>query len=158
MAGGPIFPYSIAPITAGKVFPGLYDGGSNDKEWGIMVIASLDADATVRLAFQMPPSFPSGTGKLVLKSRANATTGVAKVNPKWVSIAPEEDPGTAVNAEGVQTVTWAGGDADVDKETKVTLDADTLVVAERVYMDLVFETASWTLAAESLWVPSIIWE
>lgn len=159
MAGGPIYPISAVPITSGKVFPVNYNGGSNDQELGLGVMASLDGDSVWRLAFKMPPSsLPSGTGKVVLHGRANATSGDAKVDPKWVSIAAEEDPGTAVNSETTQTVTWAAGDADVIKELKVTLDADTLVAGETVYMDLTFITTSWTLAAQSMWQAFIIWE
>ncbi|HJX58192.1 MAG TPA: hypothetical protein VJ325_05680 [Thiobacillus sp.] len=123
------------------------------------VAASIAADSTWRLRFQMPPTLPSGTGKLRLLALANATSGNAKVNPKWASVAVEEDPSSATPvAETVQTVTWGAGDADQYKELKVTLDADTLVANEVVVMDLVFETASWTLAAVSTWIAIIIWE
>ena len=107
----------------------------------------------------MPPSLPTGTGKLRLLALANATSGVAKVNPKWVSVAVEEDPsGATLNAEGTSTVTWSTGDNDQYKELKVNLDADTLAASEEVVMDLVFETTSWTLAQVSTWIASIIWE
>src|SRR4030066_2347409 len=161
MSGGPIFPNSAYPVTAGNVFPNFHVGaGANSKhDEGMGVAASIAADSTWRLRFQMPPTLPSGTGKLRLLALANATSGNAKVNPKWVSVAVEEDPSSAPPvAETVQTVTWGAGDADQYKELKVTLDADTLVAGEIVVMDLVFETASWTLASVSTWVASIIWE
>lgn len=162
MSGGPIFPNSAFPVTAGRVFPNVHVGaGANSKhDEGLGVEASLGADAIWRLRFQMPPTtLPTGTGKLRLLALANATSGAAKVNPKWVSVAVEEDPsGATPVAETVQTVTWAAGDNDQYKELKVTLDADTLVASEVVVMDLVFETASWTLAAVSTWQASVIWE
>lgn len=161
MAGGPIFPNSIFPVTAGRVFPNFHVGaGSNSKQdEGLGVEASVGADATWRLRFLMPPSLPTGTGKLRLLALANATAGNAKVNPKWASVAPEEDPSSAtLQAEGTQTVSWSTGDNDQYKELKVTLDADTLVASEVVVMDLVFETSSWTLAQVSTWIPSIIFE
>ena len=161
MSGGPIFPNSAYPVTAGNVFPNFHVGaGANSKhDEGMCVAASIAADSTWRLRFQMPPTLPSGTGKLRLLALANATSGAAKVNPKWVSVAVEENPSSATPvAETVQTVTWAAGDNDQYKELKVTLDADTLVAGEIVVMDLVFETASWTLASVSTWVASIIWE
>lgn len=161
MAGGPIFPCSAFPATAGKVFPNFHvgDGGVSDEDQGLGVMASVDGDATWRLRFPMPPTLPTGTGKLRLLALADAVAGVAKVNPKWVSVAVEEDPSSAaLNAEGVSTVTWAAADDDVYKELKVTLDADTLVASEMVVMDLVFETADWTLAAVSTWIVSIVWE
>jgi len=161
MAGGPLFPHSAYPVTAARVFPNIHVGaGSGSKhEEGLGVEASVGADSTWRLRFALPPTLPSGTGKLRLLALANATSGVAKVNPKWASVAVEEDPSSAtLQAEGTQTVTWAAGDNDQYKELKVTLDADTLVASEIVVMDLVFETSSWTLAQVSTWTVSIIWE
>lgn len=161
MSGGPIFPHSIIPVTAGKVFPSVHVGaGSNSKhDEGMGVMASLDGDAIWRLRFQMPPSLPTGTGKLRLIALANSTANSAKVNPKWASVAMEEDPSSAtLQAEGTNTLTWGAGDADQYKELKVTLDGDTLVASEMVVMDLTFETTSWTLAVVSTWIASIIWE
>lgn len=162
MAGGPIFPNSAFPVTASRVFPNFHVGaGANSKvDEGMGVQASVGADSIWRLRFHMPPtSLPSGTGKLRLLALADATSGAAKVNPKWASVAVEESPsGATLNAETVQTVTWASGDNDQYKELKVTLDADTLVAGEVVVMDLVFETSSWTLAQVSTWIASIIWE
>ena len=158
MAGGPLFPISAVPLTSGKVFPVLYNGGSNDLEQMMGVMASLDGDAVWRLAFKMPPSLPTGTPYMVLHARANATSGNAKPNVKWNNPAAEDDPGGSVNAEGVGTITWAGGDADVIKELKVQLDAITLTAGRSVYVDLTFETSAWTLAAQSGWQAFIIWE
>ena len=160
MAGGPIFPRSAYPTTS-NAFPYIYTGaGSNSKHEEVLAVAaSLAADTIWRLRFQMPPSLPTGTGKLRLLLLANATSGNAKINPKWVSVAVEEDPSSATPvAETVQTVTWGAGDNDQYKELKVTLDADTLVASEEVVMDLTFETSSWTLAQILGVIPSIIWE
>lgn len=160
MAGGPIFPRSAYPVSE-RVFPNVHVGaGANSKhDEGLGVEASVGADAIWRLRFQMPPTLPTGTGKLRLRAMANATSGDAKVNPKWASVAVGEDPSAAtLNAETVQTITWAAGDNDKYKEIKINLDADTLVAGEEVVMDLTFETLSWTLAQVSTWVASIIWE
>jgi len=161
MAGGPIFPHSAFPVTAGNVFPNFHIGaGANSKQdEGLGVAASIGADSTWRLRFWMPPSLPTGTCKLRMLALANATSGAAKVNPKWVSVAPEEDPsGATLNAEGTSTLTWAAGDNDQYKELKVNLDADTPVGGEVIVMDLVFETSSWTLAQVSTWQVAVIWE
>lgn len=160
MAGGPIFPHSTFP-TSSDTFPNFHVGaGANSKhDEGLGVSASLSGDATWRLRFQMPPTLPSGTGKLRLLALANSAANAAKVNPKWVSVAIEEDASSAtLIAETVQTLTWSSGDEDVYKELKITLDADTLTASEEVVMDLVFETSSWTLAVVSTWIVSIIWE
>jgi hypothetical protein len=143
------------------VFPSVHVGaGANSKhDEGLGVEASLGADAIRRLRFEMPPSLPTGTGKLRLLLLANATSGAAKINPKWASVAVEEDPsGATLNAETVQTVTWAAGDNDQYKELKVNLDADTLVASEVVVLDLTCETSGWTLAQVLTMRPSVIWE
>jgi hypothetical protein len=159
MAGGPIFPYSAVP-SSDDVYPVMIEGGTNSREELMLgVEASLGANAIWQLTFLTPISLPTGTGKLQLWARANATSGDAKVNAKWASVAAEEDPDTVtLNAEGTSTLSWSTGDAYQYKELEITLDADTIVAGEVIYMDLTFETSSWTLAAESGWIPRIIWE
>ena len=160
MAGGPIFPHSAYPTTS-DAFPNIHVGaGANSKhDEGLGIVASLGANTIWRLRFQLPPTLPTGTGKLRLLALANATANAAKVNPKWASVAVEESPsGAALNAEGTGTITWGAGDNDQYKELKITLDADTLVAGEEVVLDLTFETVGWTLAVISTWISSIIWE
>lgn len=158
MSGGPVFPHSSFPVTAGRVFPNIH-AATNAHLEGLGVEASLGADAIWRLWFQMPPTLPTGTCKLLLRAIANATSGNAKVNPKWKSFAAEETVSSpSLNAEGVVTVTWSAGDADQLKETKITLDADTPVAGEEIILDLTMETSGWTLAAVSTWVVSVLWE
>lgn len=162
MAGGPLFPHSRVAITD-NVFPNVHIGaGANSKHdegLGVANATDLDADATWRLRFQMPPLLPSGVAKLRIVSIANATTGVLRVNPKWVSVAIGEDPSSAtLAAEGAQSITWAAGDNDDYKETKITLAADTIVPSEIIAMDLVFEDVSTTLAVVSTHIVTVIWE
>ena len=160
MAGGPIYPRSAYPTTS-DAFPNIHVGaGANSKhDEGLGVVASLPTDTIWRLRFKLPPILPIGIGKLLLEALAAATANVARVNPKWASVAMGEDPSSAsLNAEGVVSITWAAGDSDDYKETKFILDAGTLVAGEVVVMDLTFETASWTLAVVSTWMPSLIWE
>ena len=162
MSGGPVFPHSAYPATTGRVFPNIHTGAgaSSKHEEGLGVEASVGADSIWRLRFRMPPTtLPTGTCKLDLWALANATTGNAKVNAKWVSVANNEDPSSAtLVAEGTSTLSWAGGGNDKYTNLKVTLDADTPVAGETIVMDLTFETASWTLAVVSTWQASVIWE
>ena len=162
MAGGPIFPRSVyLGGAAGRLFPNFHVGaGANSKyDEGVGVGASIASDSVAELRFQMPPTLPTGTCKLKLRALANATSGAAKVNPSWASVAAEEDPSSAtLNAEGTGTITWAAGDNDQYKELEIILDADTPVADEEIVMKLTFETTSWTLAAVSTWIASIIWE
>lgn len=158
MSYGPIFPHSALPMTSSRVFANVH-AATNAHVEGLGVEASVGADSTWRLWFQMPPVLPSGTCKLRLLAISAATSGNAKVNPKWKSFAPEEDiDSPTLNAETVQTVTWAAGDDHQFKELKVTLDADTVVAGEEILMDIVFETSSWTLASVSTWIAAIIFE
>lgn len=157
---GMIFPHTAIPITKNKIWAGPHiatDG--NPYDMGLQVMASLDADAVAELVFSMPPSLPTGTAKLLLIGLSAAIANSAKVNPKWCSVADgESNQATARQAEGVSTITWAAGDTDKYKYTKVTLDADVIVANEQVCMSLTFETAGWTLASISTWIACIIWE
>ncbi len=161
MSGGPISPNSILPITANKLWCGPYIASDSSlQDIGIQVMASLDADAVARLVFPMPiGSLPSGTCKLRLLAIANATSGSAKVNAKWGSVAAGEAAKEVTRAaEGTATLTWAAGDTDDYKELLITLDADTPVAGEMICMDLTFETSGWNLAAVSTWIAFVIWE
>jgi len=161
MAGGPIFPYSPYPATEGNTFPWFYegDGGVSPHELGLGIKASIGDDSIWELRFAMPPVLPTGTCKLRMFCMADAVAGAAKINPKWKSTAMGEDPTIgALHAEGTSTVTWGAGDDDDYKELKITLDADTVVANEVIVMDLVFETAGWTLAELSTYVVFVIWE
>ncbi len=160
MPGGPLLMTSAVPDTSGNVFPGVHTASTKYRE-GLGVAANISSDRIWHLEFTMPPVLPGGTCKLVLIAVANATSGVAKVNPKWVSVDPAagENAFTATrNAEGTTTLTWSTGDNDDDKQTKITLDADTVVAKETIVMDLVFEATGWTLAQQSTWTAFLVWE
>ena len=149
--------------SSSRVFPNVASTTTNAvKLEGMGVEASLGADAYWELLFVMPPTLPSGTGKLNMRAVANATSGAAKINPKWVSVAEEETLDLAAGsffAEGVQTITWAASDNWQPKASKVTLDADTLVANEFVLMRITMETSGWTLAQIMTLIDySIIWE
>ncbi len=157
-----LFPVSVFPATEGKVYPDVYATTSNSfLIEALGVIASLSADAELHYVFRVPASLPSGTAKLEVLAMAPAVAGAAKFNPKWKSVAVEDDMDLAagsLNAEGTQTLTWSTGDDDQFKSAKVTLDADTVVADEFIVLRLVMETSSWTLAEKSIWLPTVIWE
>ena len=159
-----IFPTSRPVLvgTNGHIYEGLYQGAGStrDDQFGIGVTdgTTLTADVIAHLRFQMPQTLPSGTATLYVRARANAATGAAKWNPKWVSVASGEDPSSAtLNAEGTQTLTWSTGDADDYKLGSVALDADTVVAGEVIHIDFTFEDTSWTLAVDSIWDIWIDW-
>jgi len=161
MAGGPIFPYSQFPVTDGETYPMIYlgDGAFEDRESMMGCSSDWTSDKVWHLTFRMPPgSLPSGTGKLIIHSRADAVTGTVVYDPQWKSVAATEDPSTgALNAETNTTATWTTAEDDIIKETKITLDADTLVAGETVHMDLLFDSTS-TMAVESGHIAFIQWE
>jgi hypothetical protein len=148
MAGAILYPFSAVPVTAPRVFPNIYTGGgANSKhESGLGWEASVGADSTWRLRFRVPTALPSGTAKFSGWCLANATSGDAKLNVKWVSVANGESPSAATPvAETVATLTWAAGENDKYKELLVTMDADTVMANEVIVMDIVGETSGWTL-------------
>lgn len=150
MAGGPVHPSSAFPVTAPRVFPNFHVGaGANSKqEEGLAFEASLGADAIWRLRYDLPTTLPTGTLTLRLRCLANATSGAAKLNPKWATVAPANDPSSAtLTAEGTQTLTWAAGDADDYRDVDVALDAVTALAGNTIALDLTGETTGWTLAA-----------
>jgi hypothetical protein len=162
MAGGPIFPHSAYPATANNLFPTIYSGGgaNSKQEEGLGVAASIAADSTWRLRFQIPPVLPTGTAKLLLRALANATTGNARVTPALAKVAGGSSPSAAtLTNEAQQTITWTA--ADVYKDTEVVL-TNTVIGAgdegKALVCDLVFNSASWTLAQVSCWQVSLIWE
>ena len=155
MPGGHLFPISTYPVTAPRVFPYFLTAEMPE---GLAYEASLGADAIWRLFYRMPAVLPSGTCKLRLVCQANATTGNAKLNPKWKSYGANEVPAAAdLTAEGVQTIAFATTAYRLT-ETTVNLDADTPVAGELVMLDLVGETSSWTLAQILSVQASIFWE
>ena len=161
MAFGRLAPYSKFPLTTGNTYPLFYDpaaGAGARQEEMMGVAASIAADSTWVLMWAMPPTLPSGTMKLELRFRTSATTGNTKVNPKWDGVAINASPAAAtLSAEGT-TTTAAAGTAHVPTQIKINLDATSIAAGEILAMHLVFETASWTLAAQSGWQAWIIWE
>jgi hypothetical protein len=163
MSGGPLFPFSICPVTHDRTFYYLYTTASvtgMQEINGMGVQASVGADSIWGLIWQLPPStLPTGTLTLNLLAQASAVAGNAKVNAKWAAISTGVDPGaTSLSAEGVSTLTWAAGDTDKIKILTITLDAATAPTAgQMIVMNLTFETSSWTLAALSCWNAYLTW-
>lgn len=161
MSGGPLLPSSIYyGAASGNVSPTYYTPATNTNNAGYMegsgVVASLGSDAAVTLQFNLPESIPTGTMKLRMLAWANATSGAAKVTVSDAQTAPGSNIGaTTLTAESQATVTWTV--ADVIQENKVTLS--TTPAANDILTCLVtFNTSGWTLAAQSVWQFSLVWE
>lgn len=155
--GGSIHPFSAFPST-GDGAPGFHVISTTNFIEGLKVAASITTDIVWHLAFKMPPTLPSGTMKLVLELISAAITGNAKVNPSWEGYASGEVPADVTgSAEGVSTIA-SPTTANQLLVTKITLDAGTIAAADILYMQLLFDATSWTLASVSTWMPSVIWE
>jgi hypothetical protein len=156
-------PISAFPATAGKVYPDAVRTNTNDF-WieGLGVMASLDADAELHYVWHVPSVLPSGTAKLEVIAFSYDAGGNAAFNPKWKSIAFDEDmdlTAGSLNAEGESTITWTyGANAHEMRRTKVTLDADTVVADEFINMRLALVSANWTMNQRCIFLPSILWE
>ena len=157
-------PISSFAETQSKVFPDVFKTSSNDF-WieGLGVMASLDADAELHYVWHLPKgSLPVGTCKLEVIMFSFDAGGDAAFNPKWKSIAIDENMDLAagsLNAEGESIITWTfGANAHEMRRTTINLDADTVVADEFIQMRLALISANWTLNQRSLVLPSIIWE
>jgi len=161
MAGGPILPSSIyVGGASGNLSPTFYIPASNTNAAGaiegIGVIASLGADASAVLQFNLPEVIPTGALKLRVLAWANATSGVAKLTVKDNQTAAGSNIGvTTLTTETQLSQTWAT--ADIIVENKITLT--TTPTANSILTALAtFNTSGWTLAAASVWQFSLVWE
>ena len=161
MAGGPILPSSIyVGGASGNLSPTFYIPASNTNGAGaiegIGVIASLGADASAVLQFNLPEVIPTGALKLRVLAWANATSGVAKLTVKDNQTAAGSNIGvTTLTTETQLSQTWAT--ADIIVENKITLT--TAPTANSILTALAtFNTSGWTLAAASVWQFSLVWE
>jgi hypothetical protein len=143
------------------IYPSYYISGVNTNAAsaleGIGVIASLTADAPAVLQFNMPEVIPAGTLKLRCLAMANATSGVAKLTVKDGSTSAGSNIGVAtLTTETQLSQTWAT--ADILVENKITLTATAPTANQITTILATFNTASWTLAAASVWQMSLVWE
>ncbi len=165
MAGGPVYPISPFPVTAGDAFPLTYVGAGSTQDTtnmlGVADATEVAGDGILwHLVFQMPPTLPTGTGKAFIDSRVNATTGITGLNFQWVSVALTESPDDAtMNDEGsVDIDASVPTGADFYQRTKLTLDADTLVGGEKVHMNVEVDDSAHTVASATGLDIFIMWE
>ncbi len=149
MATGPYPPRMAIPITTDRAFRTIVGATITESMCGVQ--ASVGADTTWRLEWDLPwGALPSGTLKLLLRLRTAATGGNCKVNPKWNCGAS----GTDIDA---MTMITPAANAYKQIETSITLVASTALHSNTLYMNLVFETASWTCASITGWSPLLYW-
>lgn len=175
MASGRALRMSRHFVTAAKVFEGLYakTGGTYTPGiWGIGVMASLDGDAKVEELFRAPPEIPGGTTpKIQAFMLADATSGLAKIEPAWRAVGPDTDlTNVNLSTEGLtptlrtgggasDTMQWEAGDNVRALLASWTMDATTApTLNQLILVTWNFRTSGWTLAVPLVLVTDIIWE
>jgi hypothetical protein len=164
MSGGPIFPASVyVGGASGNLSPTFYVPSTNSNNAGaiegIACVASLSSGSTVQAAlqFNLPENIPSGQAKLRTLAWANATSGNALFTVNDAVVAVGASLGnSSLTAEAQQTITWSSNDVIV--ENKVNLSAS---MTANSILQIRFDynsTGSWTLAAQSVWQHSVVWE
>ena len=164
MAGGPLLPSSVYTGGAsGYVTPSVYIPATNPNNAGAIeglgVVASLSVDAPAVLQFNMPETIPSGTCKLRILAWANATAGVAKLTISDGATSTGSNIGvTTLTAETQISQTWTTADVMV-LVGGAALTLTTVPTANQMLTILAtFNMTSWTLAQNSVWQFSIVWE
>jgi hypothetical protein len=162
MAGGPLFPSSTyVGGASGNLSLTFYVSGAGTTVAqsyieGVGVIASLGSDASAILQFNLPEVIPSGVMKMRVLAWANATSGVAKLTiSDGQTAAGSNIANTTLTADTQVSQTWAT--ADIIVENKVTL-ATTPTANSILTCRCTFNTSGWTLAQQSVWQFSLIWE
>jgi hypothetical protein len=160
MAGGPIFPTSIyVGGASGQLSPNFYIPATNTNTAGaiegVALVASSSIDAPCVLQFNLPEVIPSGTCKIRALAFSSATSGTAVCNIADGQTAPNNNIGaTSLTSETPISQAWAT--ADIILENKVTLT--TTPTSNDIMTVLATFKSSGTLAAQSIWQFSLIWE
>jgi len=166
MAGGPILPSSVyLGGASGNLSSTFFISGAgttvaNSAIEGVGVVQSLGADSACVLQFNLPESLPPGTLKLRMLAWANATTGNAIYTVADGGTAPAANIANTTLTTDASAVSFSfPGTANLINEvTKLALTG-TGQVANNIFTVVVtFNTASWTLAATSVWQFSLVWE
>jgi hypothetical protein len=164
MAGGPLLPSSIyLGGASGNLSPQFYTSGagtttSQSTIEGIGVVASLGANASAILQFNLPEALPSGTLKCRVLAWANASAGVAKLTLSDGGTAPAANiANTTLTAETQLSQTWATADIIVEVAKQIMTGPNQ--TANSIYTVVAqFNNTGWTLAVASVWQFSLVWE
>jgi hypothetical protein len=164
MAGGPLLPSSVyVGGAAGNLSSQFYIPGTNTNNAGafegIAVVGSLASTVSAVLQFNLPEVLPTGTLKLRTLGWAYATAGNAVIVLNDAGNAVGANIGaTTLTAEASFTLTWAA--ADVIREQKTNM-AGPGVAANNIFtvrVDYIGAGAVWTLAQQSVFQHSLVWE
>jgi hypothetical protein len=165
MAGGPLLPSSVyLGGASGNLSQQFYIPVTNTNGGGAIeataVIANLNAaaDSPGIYQFNLPPSaLPTGTLKLRLLAWSAATAGIAKLTVKDGGTAPGSNIGVStLTTETQLSQTWAT--ADIIVENKITMTGGGQTAGNIYTVVATWNATGWTLAQQSAWQLSLIWE
>ena len=164
MAGGPLLPSSVyLGGASGNLSPQFYIPATNTNGGGAIegtaVIANLNAaaDSPGVYQFNLPEVLPTGTLKLRVLAWANASAGIAKLTVKDGGTAPGSNIGAStLTTETQLSQTWATVDIIVENKITMTGGGQT---ANNIYTVVAtWNATGWTLAQQSVWQLSLVWE
>jgi hypothetical protein len=165
MAGGPLLPSSVyVGGASGNLSPQFYIPATNTSGGGaiegVAVIANLNAaaDSPAVYQFNLPEVIPTGTLKCRVLAWANATAGIAKLTLKDGGTAPAANIGvTTLTTETQLSQTWATADVIVEVAKQTMTGAGQ--TANNIYTVVAtWNATGWTLAQQSVWQISLVWE
>ena len=166
MAGGPLLPSSVyLGGASGNLSPQFYISAAGTTVAqspieGVAVVASLTANATAIYQFNLPEVLPTGTLKCRILAWANATSGNAIYTLSDGGTAPAANIANTTLTTDATTTTlgWAAAQNDIIREVKVTLTGTGQAANNIFTVNMTWNTASWTLAQQSVWQLSLVWE
>ena len=163
MAGGPLLPSSVyLGGASGNLSSQVYIPATNTNAAGaiegVAVIASLGADSTAVYQFNLPEVIPAGALKCRVLALANATAGIAKLTLADAGTAPAANIGaTTLTTETQLSQTWATADVIVEVAKQAMTGAGQ--TANNIYtVKATWNATGWTLAQQSVWQLSLVWE
>lgn len=163
MSGGPILPSSIyLGGASGNLSATIYVPATNTNNAGaiegIGVVASLASSAPAILQFNLPEAIPTGTAKVraLLWTTSTSTSQVAKLTISDGQTAAGSNIGATSLTTETQ-VTQTGFTSDAITENKITIT--TSPTANNILtVAATFNATGWTLASNSVWQFSLVWE
>jgi len=163
MAGGPLHWTTAYPVTADIAAPLIYNGAGatedREKMLGLADATTVTADVIVwHLKFEMYQVIPTGTAKLRIITRANATSGTIGLNIQTMSITGSESPDDGTRTDEASADITTPGTADQNKETLHTLTAGNVVADEFLHVYIEVDDTAHNIAADTGMAISVIWE
>lgn len=162
MSGGPIFPLSIIPEQSDELFASVHFdvAGVDFYLEGLGVAAGgPTADRDIFMVFQLPPTLPSGTPKIVLAEVADASVGASsyQVNARRKAHGSPMDE-DAYSDIGLIGVEYAAGEEHAVQVAKADISSLSLQANDILSVNFSPQSSGWTLAVVPTFWVYLIWE